>query len=221
MKFDDESMCRINLFKKGTLSYRTILDEWGHGPEGTWLDVSTLAVLREGDCCQFTDSDGTRFGAVATKVRPACIPGYYSMRLLTDGIPLPAVPALTGEGEEIARRMSRRLDAEGCRSDDDNLDGFFMDMNEYLRSRPNCFDLVNSMQTDDPEGMIIVHCRMAESVPMGVVRKRMEEIWMGLLRYPEFEEHVIEDAEDGFTFHFLTWSPPELGVVGRVLCRID
>lgn len=211
----------IDLLKKRWLSYRTSLREWGQGPAGTWLDVSTVAALREGDRCQFTDSDGTRFGAVATEVRPTRLLGDYDVRLLTDGIPLPAVPALTAAGEATARRMGEKLDAEGCRSDDVNLWGFFIDMNEYLRSRPHCFDVVNSKMQRGPDSTLVAHCRMAEGVPVGDARKSMEEIWMGLLRYPDFEEHVIEDVDDGFAFHFLTWAPPALGVVGRVECRIE
>jgi hypothetical protein len=213
----------IDLFKKGKLSYHATIDEWGCGPAGTWLEASTGADLRKGDRCQFMDLNGVRFGAVADEVTETLDLGMGSwlVRLLTDGVPLPAVPDLTDEGREIALRMRRMLDDEGCRSDLSGLVGFRTDLYEYLEAERRCFTVVGPGPRARSHAMAIVHCRMAPGVGKDTAKSRMEELWLQALCYPDFEEHVFEDADDGFVFHFLTWEPPHLGVYGRVECRTE
>jgi len=178
-----------------------------------------MAALGEGDRCRLADSTGAQFGAVATEVRPSGDPTERLARLLTDGIPLPAATSMGRAGAEVARRLAARLDAEGCRSDDENGMGFKMDVDAYIGFRPRCFDVVDHRRPYDPDA-IIRHCRIAEGVTVAAARRRMEEIWMDL-RYPSFEEHAFEDADDGFAFHFLTMVPPDLGVTGWIECRVE
>lgn len=113
--------------------------------------------------------------------------------------------------------FGEKLTAHGVRNSGENLIEFQKDIDTALGAA-GCLEYAYTKKTDDPNCMLITRCKLKPGVDIETGKQKIEEIWLSKLRYLDYEEHVIEDTEEGFAFHFLTWSK-FLGVVGKIECK--
>lgn len=113
--------------------------------------------------------------------------------------------------------LGEKLTAHGARNAGEDLIEFQKDMDTALGAA-GCLEYAYTKKTDDPNCMLITRCKLKQGVDKETGKQKTEEVWLSKLRYLDYEEHIIEDTEEGFVFYFLTWSK-FLGVVGKIECR--
>jgi hypothetical protein len=113
--------------------------------------------------------------------------------------------------------FGEKLAAHGVRNSGEDLIDFQKDMDTTLGAA-GFLEYAHTRKTDDPNCMLITKCKLKAGVDLETAKQKTEEVWLNSLRYLDYEEHIVEDTDEGFVFHYLTWTK-FLGAVGKIECR--
>ena len=108
------------------------------------------------------------------------------------------------------------LKSHGTRSSGDNLLGFELDMEHYLKTS-NVITSVEIKRPSTDECMLAAECSLIGDVDLIAAKEEVRRIWTDYLRYEDFESHYINECKDGFILWFVTYAPG-LGVTGSISC---
>ncbi|RPI78772.1 MAG: hypothetical protein EHM45_05315 [Desulfobacteraceae bacterium] len=113
--------------------------------------------------------------------------------------------------------FGEKLTAHRVRNTGEDLIEFQKDIDTALGA-VGCLEYAFTKKSDDPDCMLTTRAKLKSGVDKETGKQKIEEVWLTRLRYLDHEEHEIEDTEEGFVFHYLTWTK-FLGVVGKIECR--
>ena len=119
-------------------------------------------------------------------------------------------------GSEV--NFSKLLEEHGCRAIPDYLVGFRIDTEKFLTDT-ELFKIISVRNTpEDSNCMIAVICLPTTKTNRTRAIEEMRTIWSTKLRYEQFEQHYIQETEDGFKFYFITMRG-EFGITGVIEFR--
>ncbi len=65
--------------------------------------------------------------------------------------------------------------------------------------------------------MLVLHCKFANTFTTQEIADYIKSKWLKEIRYPDFEKHYIEVANNQLTFYYVTRSEVGLGVTGKIV----